>query len=261
MNLDFLFIWHIFATFVHAFVNTPKLLQNCGTRIIIYTTYRLESIPGVFFDSIHRKMLYLHKSLIKSEYTMRVLLTALVWLTALCAAQAQTKAQKLQTIKEAYAFAQERMANDGKGDSQRKCVDITLHDERGYAGRNLTDVIHIYYYEDHTSAEDGAMQVNNKPYFILREFSYEGYTLRQEFLFEMNKSDELCDDPLIYAYSRQEREGDVEEKRYYWNNEKLLQCDLSTPGLLVEDEDMMDAATRYYKVFENIFWDISGRFY
>ena len=105
------------------------------------------------------------------------------------------------------------------------------------------------------------MQVNNKPYFILREFSYEGYNLRQEFLFEMNKSDELRDDPLIYAYSHQVREGKVEEKRYYWNNEKLVQCDLSTPGLLVEDEDMKEAATRYTKVFDNIFWDISVRFY
>ena len=192
---------------------------------------------------------------------MRILLTAVIWLTALCSAQAQTKAQELQTIKDAYALAQERVANDGKGENQRKCVDITLHDEGGYAGRKLTDVIHIYYYEDHTSAEDGALQVNNKPYFILREFSYEGYNLRQEFLFEMNKSDELRDDPLIYAYSHQVREGKVEEKRYYWNNEKLVQCDLSTPGLLVEDEDMKEAATRYTKVFDNIFWDISVRFY
>ena len=192
---------------------------------------------------------------------MRVLFTAFIWLTALCSAQAQTKAQKLQTIKDAYAFAQDRIANDGKGESQRKCVDITLHDEGGYAGHKLTDVIHIYYYEDHTSAEDGALQVNNKPYFIIREFSYEGHNLRQEFLFEINNSDEMCEDPLIYAYSRQRREGNVEEKRYYWNNEKLVQCDLSTPGLLVEDEDMKEAATRYYNVFVNIFWDISVRFY
>ncbi|MBR6979148.1 MAG: hypothetical protein IKH88_04870 [Prevotella sp.] len=192
---------------------------------------------------------------------MRVLFTAFIWLTALCSAQAQTKAQKLQTIKDAYAFAQDRIANDGKGESQRKCVDITLHDEGGYAGHKLTDVIHIYYYEDHTSAEDGALQVNNKPYFIIREFSYEGHNLRQEFLFEINNSDEMCEDPLIYAYSRQTREGNVEEKRYYWNNEKLVQCDLSTPGLLVEDEDMKEAATRYYNVFVNIFWDISVRFY
>ena len=188
-------------------------------------------------------------------------MTAFIWLAALCSVQAQTKAQKLQTIKDAYAFAQERVANDGKGEHQRKCVDITLHDEGGYAGRKLTDVIHIYYYEDHTSAEDGALQVNNKPYFILREFSYEGYKLRQEFLFEMNNSDEIREDPLIYAYSRQEREGSVEEKRYYWNNEILVQCDLSTPGLLAEDEDMKEAAARYYKAFDSIFWDISGRFY
>ena len=76
---------------------------------------------------------------------MRILLTAVIWLTALCSAQAQTKAQELQTIKDAYALAQERVANDGKGENQRKCVDITLHDEGGYAGRKLTDVIHIYY--------------------------------------------------------------------------------------------------------------------
>ena len=192
---------------------------------------------------------------------MRILLTAFIWLTTLCSAQAQTKAQILQNIKDAYAFAQDRIAKDGKGEDQRKCVDITLHDEGGYAGQKLTDVIHIYYYEDHTSAEDGALQVNNKPYFIMREFSYEGHNLRQEFLFEMNKSDEMRDDPLIYAYSRQVREGNVEEKRYYWDDEKLVQCDLNTPGLLVEDEDMKEAATRYYNVFENIFWDISGRFY
>ena len=192
---------------------------------------------------------------------MRVLLTVFIWLTALCSAQAQTKAQKLQTIKDAYALAQERVANDGKGEHQRKCVDITLHDEGGYAGRKLTDVIHIYYYEDHTSAEDGALQVNNKPYFILREFSYEGYNLRQEFLFKMNDTDELCDDPLIYAYSREVREGNVKEKRYYWNNEKLIQCDLSEPGLLVEDENMKEAATQYYDAFDKIFCDISSRFY
>ena len=192
---------------------------------------------------------------------MRVLLTAFIWLTALCSAQGQTKAQKVHTIKDAYAFAQNRIANDGKGENQRKCVDITLHDEGGYAGSKLTDVIHIYYYEDHTSAEDGALQVNNKPYFILREFSYEGYKLRQEFLFEMNNTDEMREDPLIYAYSHQVSEGNVEEKRYYWNNEKLVQCDLSTPGLLVEDEDIKKAATRYYNVFIDLFWDISGRFY
>ncbi len=192
---------------------------------------------------------------------MRVLLTAFIWLTVLCSAQAQTKAQKLQTVKDAYAAAQERIANDGKGENQRKCIDITLHDEGGYAGQKLTDVIHIYYYEDHTMAEDGALQVNNKPYFILREFSYKGYSQRQEFLFEMNSSDEMREDPLIYAYNREVREGKVEEKRYYWNNEKLVQCELSTPGLLVEDEEMKESATQYYKVFDNIFWDISSRFY
>ena len=192
---------------------------------------------------------------------MRVLLTVFIWLTALCSAQAQTKAQKLQAIKDAYAFAQERVANNGKGENQRKCVDITLHYEGGYAGSKLTDVIHIYYYEDHTLAEDGALQVNNKPYFILREFSYEGYNQRQEFLFEMNNSNEIREDPLIYAYSHQVREGNVEEKHYYWNNEKLVQCDVSTPGLLVEDEDMQKAAIQYYNMFNNLFWDISRRFY
>lgn len=197
----------------------------------------------------------------KSENIMRVLLTVFIWLSAMCSAQAQTKAQILQSIKDAYAQAQESAANDGKGGNQRKCLDITLHDEGGYAGRNLTDVIHIYYYEDHTSAEDGALQVNNKPYFILREFSYEGYSLRQEFLFERNTSDELREDPLIYAFNREVREGKVDEKRYYWENEKLVQCDLSTPGELVEDEYMKETATQYYNVFENAFMDISSRFY
>jgi hypothetical protein len=31
--------------------------------------------------------------------------------------------------------------------------------------------------------------------------------------------------------------------------------------LLAEDEDMKEAAARYYKAFDSIFWDISGRFY
>ena len=144
----------------------------------------------------------------KSENIMRVLLTVFIWLSAMCSAQAQTKAQILQSITDAYAQAQESAANDGKGGNQRKCLDIT-----------------------------------------------------QEFLFERNTSDELREDPLIYAFNREVREGKVDEKRYYWENEKLVQCDLSTPGELVEDEYMKETAAQYYKVFENAFMDISSRFY
>ena len=51
---------------------------------------------------------------------MRVLLTVFIWLSVMCFAQAQTKAQILQSIKNAYAQAQESAANDGKGGNQRK---------------------------------------------------------------------------------------------------------------------------------------------
>lgn len=192
---------------------------------------------------------------------MRVLLTSLALLVTLSTTHAQTKTAKLQSIKEAYAYAQERMAKDGKGENQHKCLDLILHDEGGYAGQKLTDVVHIYYYEDHTMAEDGALQVNNKPYLILREFTYQGYSLRQEFLFEMNNTDVIREDPLIYAYSREERNNKVSEKRYYWSNELLIQCERSDSDELVEDEYMKETAEQYVKVFDNAFIDISTRFY
>ena len=194
---------------------------------------------------------------------MKAIVTTLVCLFTMALAQAQNKEQQLQSIKEAYDQAQERVANDGKEGHQRKCLDLVLRDEGGYAGQKIKDVAHIYYYEDHTSAEDGALQVNNKPYFIQHERVYEGYNLYEEYLFKMNDTGEMCDDPLIYAFRRERRDvNDYEsEKQYYWANERLIHSKLSIPGEIVEDEDMMNAAKRYYDIFINAFFDLSTRFY
>ena len=147
---------------------------------------------------------------------MKAIFTTLVCLFTMAMAQAQNKEQQLQSIKEAYDLAQERVANDGKEGHQRKCLDLVLRDEGGYAGRKIKDVAHIYYYEDHTSAEDGALQVNNKPYFVLHERVYEGYSLYEEYPFKMNDTGEMCDDPLIYAFRRERRdENNYESEKQY----------------------------------------------
>lgn len=192
---------------------------------------------------------------------MKTFMTALMCLLAIGTMQAQNKENQIQNINNAYARAQERRANDGKGENQRKCLILVLYDNGGYAGQDITDLVHIYFYEDHTMAEDGALQVNNKPYLILRDFSHDGFSIHQEYLFEINPTDEWREDPLIYAVDREERNGTVNEKRYYWANEKLIKYELSDPNEYSEDESTKEDGMRYYEMFNAAFADISSRYY
>lgn len=192
---------------------------------------------------------------------MKHLLLTIVCALAFCSVQAQNTNKKMQEINEYRNMVHERMGMDGKEDHQRKNVSIVLRDEKGYAGQDIRDEVTIYYYEDHTSAEDGALQVNNKPYLILRNFKAGDFTMQQEFVFEMNKSDDMREDPVVYARSQEKRNGEETTFQFYWSNNKLLKEIKSDPNDWRSEEEIKDLAEYYYKAFGYIFADISGRYY
>lgn len=192
---------------------------------------------------------------------MKHLLLTIVCALAFCSVQAQNTNKKVQEINEYRNMVHERMGMDGKEDHQRKNVSIVLRDEKGYAGQDIRDEVTIYYYEDHTSAEDGALQVNNKPYLILRNFKAGDFTMQQEFVFEMNKSDDMREDPVVYARSQEKRNGEETTFQFYWSNNKMLKEIKSDPNDWRSEEEIKDLAEYYYKAFDYIFADISGRYY
>lgn len=191
---------------------------------------------------------------------MKKLITILACLFVLCVAQAQTnKEQQVQAIKEQLESAKKRAANDGKGDYPHKVMEITLHDEGGYGGR-IKDILYIYFYEDDTYAEDGAMQINNKPYMIIRECSRNHLTIEESYLFEINNSGEMREDPLIFAYSKETRDGEELEKAYFWSDGELIHAKVEQ-GRLVEDREMKEKGEFYYQAFGYLFADISTHCY
>lgn len=191
---------------------------------------------------------------------MRKVISIIVCLFVLCVAQAQTnKEQQVLAIKEKLDAAQKRVESDGQSDYPHKVMEITLHDEGGYGGK-IKDVLHLYFYEDDTYAEDGALQVTNKPYLIVRECRRGQLTVEELYLFEINNTGEMRDDPLIFAYSKETRDSEVIEKGYFWSNGNLIHAEVEQ-GRLVEDEDMKQKGDLYYKAFGYVFADIDTHCY
>ena len=119
------------------------------------------------------------------------------------------KAQRIKHIRDLYAQAKKRMAENDKADARRD-IYITIHDQ-GDDMPPRTQEISLYFDTVKDQVEPDAYSIDNYCYFISehsKSMSYDGY---MEFLFEPKTND------LVFSYTRAREEGEEHEWRYYYD--------------------------------------------
>lgn len=119
------------------------------------------------------------------------------------------KAQRIKNIRELYAQAKSRMAENDKAYAQRD-IYIMMHDQ-GDDMPPRTQEIALYFDTVEDQVEPDAKSIDNYCYFITehsRSMLYDGY---MEFLFEPKTND------LVFSYTRAREEGNEYEWRYYYD--------------------------------------------
>ncbi len=120
------------------------------------------------------------------------------------------KAERLKTIRSAYAAAKDKVAKNAKADIQ-KDVQIVVHDQSW--GPPSTRTVN-YYYETFTDqVEPDATSTDHFCFFISERLHHHnmGSDIYNEYLFAPNSHN------LIFSYTNAKEEGEQTEWRYYFD--------------------------------------------
>ena len=172
----------------------------------------------------------------------KILICTMCLLTAFCLQTfGQTKAQTLQHIRELYAQAKEKVAQNGKDGKSPKDMTITLNrleDEEV----ELYDMLTITYYFDETRTEG---VTTKQPYFIVENWSNHGHLRYREVL--LNPTSQK----VIFCYMRGETDGGfVVESRYYYNEQgTCIETKHNTPNSWTTEDSEKENAEFYLEIF------------
>lgn len=172
----------------------------------------------------------------------KILICTMCLLTAFCLQTfGQTKAQTLQHIRELYAQAKEKVAQNGKDGKSPKDMTITLNrleDEEV----ELYDMLTITYYFDETQTEG---VTTKQPYFIVENWSNHGHLRYREVL--LNPTSQK----VIFCYMRGETDGGfVVESRYYYNEQgTCIETKHNTPNSWTTEDSEKENAEFYLEIF------------
>ena len=133
--------------------------------------------------------------------------------------QAQSKADQVKHIRQVYAEAKQKVADNGKDgkapiDMHILVNDGTVVDE----DFELDNVTSLYYYFDKMKKDPNTDLLDSvKCYLIIEDWTSHGHTRYREFLFDPDKGH------LIFAYMKGETDGGfIVETRYYYDDKGNL---------------------------------------
>lgn len=150
---------------------------------------------------------------------MKQLLFFTIWLLAIGSAHAQSKADQVKRIRQVYAEAKQKQADNGKGGKAPFDMHILVNNgEMISEDFELDDITNLYYYFDKMKKDSNTDLLDSvKCYLIIEDWTSHGHTRYREFLFDPDKGH------LIFAYMKGETDGGfIVETRYYYDDKGNL---------------------------------------
>lgn len=161
--------------------------------------------------------------------------------------QKLTKADRMKMIRERYAEAKRKMAENDKSDLP-KDVEIIVHDQHSASMPPEVTEVKMYFDDVVDHVEVDAVSVDSYCYFISEHHHNNrmGFDNYAEYLFAPKSSN------LIFSFSNVKEEGEQHEWRYYFDeNGRCIETKSDT-----EDTDDgaadKETAKRYVKIFETL---------
>lgn len=209
-----------------------------------------------FFLSFSSKSLFFCLSLyhrgahsapsIQKTTTMKKILILLVCSLVAFTSQAQTKADKLKNIRQLYAQAKDKVAQNGKT-APNKHQQLVLNNQFDEAPP-FKEVVDIYFDEIRQFDNGDVPMSTESPYFMTRRYTCGDIDIYQEWLFDAKEPGKL-----LFAYEcEQQNDGSKLESRYYWDANGLIEVKTNNPDADREGAFMQRYAGEYLSVFETI---------
>lgn len=209
-----------------------------------------------FFLSFSSKSLFFCLSLyhrgahsapsIQKTTTMKKILILLVCSLVAFTSQAQTKADKLKNIRQLYAQAKDKVAQNGKT-APNKHQQLVLNNQFDEAPP-FKEVVDIYFDEIRQFDNGDVPMSTESPYFMTRRYTCGDIDIYQEWLFDAKEPGKL-----LFAFEcEQQNDGSKLESRYYWDANGLIEVKTNNPDADREGAFMQRYAAEYLSVFETI---------
>lgn len=145
---------------------------------------------------------------------MMVCLLSIAWQT-----QAQnTKADRVKFIRQAYAQAKQKIAQNGKNGKAPKDIQITFTDEVSREPDIQSEQhLNIYFDSEERKDEGGLTYTYRQPYFVTDNWYAAGHSKESEHLFN------VADGKLMFCFDKTETDGGyIMEQRYYYDKQGKL---------------------------------------
>lgn len=177
---------------------------------------------------------------------MKKILILLVCSLVAFTTQAQTKADKLKNIRQLYALAKDKVAQNGKT-APNKRQQLVLNNQFDEAPP-FKEVVDIYFDEIRQFDNDALPTSTESPYFMTRRYTCGDIDIYQEWLFDAKEPGKL-----LFAFEcEQQNDGSKLESRYYWDANGLIEVKTNNPDADREGAFMQRYAGEYLSVFETI---------
>ena len=177
---------------------------------------------------------------------MKKILILLVCSLVAFTSQAQTKADKLKNIRQLYAQAKDKVAQNGKT-APNKHQQLVLNNQFDEAPP-FKEVVDIYFDEIRQFDNGDVPMSTESPYFMTRRYTCGDIDIYQEWLFDAKEPGKL-----LFAFEcEQQNDGSKLESRYYWDANGLIEVKTNNPDADREGAFMQRYAGEYLSVFETI---------
>ena len=177
---------------------------------------------------------------------MKKILILLVCSLVAFTTQAQTKADKLKNIRQLYAQAKDKVAQNGKT-APNKHQQLVLNNQFDEAPP-FKEVVDIYFDEIRQFDNGDVPMSTESPYFMTRRYTCGDIDIYQEWLFDAKEPGRL-----LFAFEcEQQNDGSKLESRYYWDANGLIEVKTNNPDADREGAFMQRYAGEYLSVFETI---------
>ena len=177
---------------------------------------------------------------------MKKILILLVCSLVAFTTQAQTKADKLKNIRQLYAQAKDKVAQNGKT-APNKHQQLVLNNQFDEAPP-FKEVVDIYFDEIRQFDNGDVPMSTESPYFMTRRYTCGDIDIYQEWLFDAKEPGKL-----LFAFEcEQQNDGSKLESRYYWDANGLIEVKTNNPDADREGAFMQRYAGEYLSVFETI---------
>lgn len=179
---------------------------------------------------------------------MRKLLVTLCCLVVACSVQAQmSKAEQIKDIRQLYAKAKEKIAQNGKT-APDKHLELVLSNKADGAMPPSREVVNFYFEEVREYYEPGMALSGEGVYFMTRKYTCGDIDIYQEWLFDR----EDLGKPVFAYQCQQQNDGSQLESRYYWGPGGLIEMKSNDRDADAEGFAMLRYAQDFLEVFNKI---------